>query len=271
MSKKMEVNAGDRYGRLVVIKEVCPKTRASGLVRQFQCVCDCGEEVIAVLAEMRRGNTRSCGCLQKETAANTCLQRNKTHGESDSRTYRIWRGMKQRCLNPNTHNYEIYGGRSVSVCQEWQDSYEQFVADMGHCPEGDSSIERIDNDGDYEPGNCMWATRGQQSRNRRSTVMLTHNGKTMCMTDWAEEVGMPFMTLRNRIQVYGWTVEEALTTPVGQRGSRVIVFEGQSLRLSEWAERTGLPRYTISDRLKRGWSVERALTTPVRQMRKSEQ
>jgi hypothetical protein len=137
-----------------------------------------------------------------------------THGDSDSRTHRIWRAMKTRCSNPRASNYAIYGGRGITVCQAWCDSYEQFLTDMGKCPDG-CSIDRIDNSGNYEPGNCRWATRAEQNRNRRDNVMLTFSGKTMCLTDWASHLGMLERTLRNRIKHYGWSTEEALTVPVG--------------------------------------------------------
>lgn len=211
MAKRIHVNVGDRYGRLTVICEL-----ESIGQRMVLCRCDCGDKRIAVLSELRRGNTKSCGCLSRELRSIAVGRRSITHGESDCKTHRIWRAMKSRCNNPRVHNYQDYGGRGISVCPQWEKSYEMFIADMGHCPSG-ASIDRIDNDGNYEPGNCRWATRADQNRNRRDNVMLTFAGKTMCLTDWASEIGMNERTLRNRIKHYGWSIKDALTIPVGQK------------------------------------------------------
>lgn len=133
-----------------------------------------------------------------------------THGKCGSRIHNVWRGIKSRCENPNSPCFHRYGGRGISLCAAWQ-SFDQFYADMGDVPDG-MSIERIDNEGNYEPGNCRWATVREQSRNRRSNVVLTHAGRTMCVKDWANTLGIPRTTLKNRLRE-GWSVERALTTP----------------------------------------------------------
>jgi len=124
--------------------------------------------------------------------------------------YNVWRAMRQRCLNKTSTNYPNYGGRGISICQRW-DEFENFLADMGDRPSG-HSLERIDNNGPYAPDNCRWATKRDQQRNRRDVRPLTFQGRTMLMTDWAQAVGIKFNTIQARLDVYGWSVERALST-----------------------------------------------------------
>lgn len=126
-------------------------------------------------------------------------------------TYEIWVGMHQRCSNPNHHVFFRYGGRGIKVCERWAD-YASFLADMGERPEG-LSLERINNDGNYEPGNCSWSTMAQQARNTSRTVMITYNGETMCMKDWAHRIGLRQDTLWYRLK-RGMSIEDALTFPL---------------------------------------------------------
>ncbi len=139
-----------------------------------------------------------------------------THGHTvnyrKSREYRSWQMMKHRCHNPRYTQFRDYGGRGIAVCPRWRDSFEDFLADMGPRPVG-TSIDRIDKNGNYEPSNCRWATEQEQKRNTRRNVLMTFNGKTQCLTDWAAESGIPYKTLEARRR-YGWTDERALTQPV---------------------------------------------------------
>jgi hypothetical protein len=127
--------------------------------------------------------------------------------------YRRWKGMLRRCDTPSMSGYENYGGRGIRVCDSWRLSFMAFLNDMGEPPTGEHSIERIDNDGNYEPGNCRWATKKEQCANRRSSVVLTHNGVSDTLTNWANRTGMNPMTLWNRIRL-GWSPEMALETPI---------------------------------------------------------
>lgn len=170
-------------------------------------------------------------------------------------------------MNPRDQSFQNYGGRGISVCDRWRDSFEAFYADMGGRPTARHSIERIDNDGHYEPGNCRWAEIRDQLRNRRTNHVLTHLGQTLTVTDWAALIGIAATTLTARLD-RGWSVEEALTTP-GDEGSRkkqahrLIEFRGETLSIAEWTRRLRAGPNTIHLRLKAGWTVERALTTPV--------
>ena len=140
----------------------------------------------------------------------------RKHGGAGTPEYGAWKNMRGRCNNPEHATYPYYGARGIAVCDRWNDSFENFLADMGRRPGPGYSLERIDNDGPYSPENCRWATRREQYRNRRPNRFLTFNGKTQCLTDWAAEIGCSAETLRGRLKS-GMSVEEALTRPVQQQ------------------------------------------------------
>lgn len=140
----------------------------------------------------------------------------RTHGGNDTKEYKSWAKMLARCYNPNSTRYCDWGGRGIEVCVQWRHDFAQFLKDMGPKPTPKHQLERIDNDGNYEPGNCKWATVAEQARNRKSTILLTFNGKTQCAKDWAAEMGFPPMLVQKRIRD-GWSVERALTEPVRKR------------------------------------------------------
>ena len=161
---------GLKFGRLTV-RQFAGQDRHGN--RLWLCDCACGGTVTVIKGSLSSGRTRSCGCLQREFI----VRRNTTHGLSDTPEYRAWRDMLSRCENPNTRYYELYGGRGISVCDRWRGSFEMFYADMGPRPSPRHSIDRIDNDGDYEPGNCRWATWTEQNANKRPRYTACHESR----------------------------------------------------------------------------------------------
>lgn len=194
---------GRRFQRLTVIAEL-PERQIGK--RVYLCRCDCGNETRCVGGNLKSGTSKSCGCLRTDR-----LHERWRHGRgSRDRTYRVWSTMRTRCRNPRNQKYADYGGRGITVCSRW-DSFENFLADMGEAPP-EREIDRIDNDSGYKPGNCRWATRREQSLNKRTTRRIYAFGATKPLTIWAEEYGLPVMMVWKRLH-RGWTPERALTTP----------------------------------------------------------
>jgi len=173
------------------------------------CKCDCGNEPIVSSNDLIREHTRSCGCLRKETTPINCIK----HGLSKSPEYGVWNNMVQRCCNSNDLGYINYGGRGIRVCTRWLHSFEKFYADMGPRPSDQHSIDRRDNDGNYEPGNCRWATQEEQANNKRDTIVVTYGDKKYSATLLAREHNInpsTFITRLNR----NWSVEDAVERPI---------------------------------------------------------
>lgn len=185
--------------------------------RFWDCKCSCGRTKVIAGVNLRNGRTKSCGCFAKESV----VKRRKDnplwgykHGQTDSKTYESWSSMRKRCLNPNHPSYSGYGGRGISICKRW-DNFERFLDDMGERP-AERSLDRINNDGNYEPENCRWATAEEQRNNTRKTVKLTFHGVTRTLTAWARALDMPVCTLHARIK-RGWPIGRALTEKVRRR------------------------------------------------------
>ena len=199
---------GKRFGKLVAIKTT-GKTKNGAYL--WQCKCDCGNEIIANVGNLKNGHTKSCGCLRVDR----CKTNFTKHGLEHTRLYGIWSDMRLRCYDEKNIAYHRYGGRGITICDEWKNDVKAFYDWATANGYKDSlTIERIDNDGNYCPENCRWATVKEQASNRRSNILVTHNGKTQTMKEWAHEVGIPYKAVWARMQKLGWSAERALTEPV---------------------------------------------------------
>lgn len=181
----------------VLIKEL--KRRDKGGKKYGLFRCRCGNEWEAIIYNVNSGNTTNCGCVRKIKVG----QINKKHGMANQCSeYTIWKDIHKRCNNINYKQYHDYGGRGIKVCQLWEYSFEDFLKDIGPRPSKKHSVHRIDNDGDYCPNNCRWATQKEQCRSKRDNVMITYNGVTKCISEWAEFLGFDQRTLHARLQKY---------------------------------------------------------------------
>lgn len=197
MPRKLHISPGHVFGELTVVGEADRIRKRNGAsIRAFNVRCSCGAEKVVRLSSLTDGATVSCGHVQRQKA-----RHNKsalTHGESKSRLYMVWSAMKARCHNQADKSYPRYGGRGISVCQEWRDSYEAFIAYMGERPDG-LTVERIDTNGNYEPGNVRWATYTEQARNTRRNHLHTIDGVTKCLAEWCQILNEPWTTVKKRV------------------------------------------------------------------------
>lgn len=184
--------AGARFGKLAVVTR--HSVNGTGTVR-WLCVCDCGAERVVSGDSLRRGVTTSCGCLQRELAA----AKKRTHGLHGTPEYKAWDHIKDRCFNPGCDSYKDYGARGIMMCPEWRKSFDAFLAHVGPRPSAAHSIDRINNNGHYEPGNCRWATAAQQVRNRRNNRIVRYNGRIMTVADAADLCGLNRGSVYSRI------------------------------------------------------------------------
>lgn len=187
---------------------------SGGRVKRYLCKCDCGNYHIVSGESLVSGKTKSCGCLKRMKGK----ARKNTHPYVHTRLYRVWGNMVNRCTNHNNPAYNKYGGRGISVCDEWLQflTFREWAISSGYSEE--LSIDRIDNDGGYNPDNCRWVDRYVQANNKRNNVMLEFNGRTMTVSEWAREMNINYKALHRRLHA-GWTVERALTEPLHNSSS----------------------------------------------------
>jgi hypothetical protein len=191
---------GQRFGRLTALSRI----KTPGKPSKWLCQCDCGNTSTPHTKSLTTGDTQSCGCIYKGPEP--------IHNMYKTAEYRAWGSLVQRCTNPNSRNWRNYGGRGITVCERWRNSFADFYKDMGPRPTPVHQIDRIDNDGNYEPGNCRWATRSENQDNRRNTIMLALNGELKSITEWCKELNISKSTVQYRLKS-GWEVERTLTTP----------------------------------------------------------
>lgn len=186
----------DRYGSWIVVD-------SNIIEKKILCRCECGIEKLVNKYNLITGKSVSCGCANKGPIK---------HGLAKTPEYQIWKAMKARCYGVNHKNYAEYGGRGIKVCDRWRDSFETFYRDMGERPSKRHSIDRVDSNGDYSPDNCRWANQVEQTRNTRRNALLTYNGETKTIAEWADITGILSSTLYHRVYA-GWTPEKTIETP----------------------------------------------------------
>lgn len=189
---------GQKHGQLTLLSFSHKDSKSKPI---WNVICECGKKKQVRISSILNGLIQSCGIGHS---------RPRTHGKSETQGYNAWLSMRTRCQNPNSHAYDRYGGRGIVVCERWED-YANFLADMGERPSSRHSLDRIDNNGPYSPENCRWATPEEQGRNKRTNRILELNGRSMCLQDWARELGLNHSSLLERLQK--WPIEKALTTP----------------------------------------------------------
>lgn len=211
MKKPLDIT-GQRFGRLVAIELAFIKKHAYWL-----CRCDCGKATTVSIGKLRSGSTRSCFCLHRDTARALMFR----HGQTGSREWRSWIHARERCFNQNTRNYSDYGGRGITVCDRWNNSFSEFFSDVGKCPPK-MQLDRINNNGHYScgkcpqcitnqwPMNCRWATRRIQNNNQRTTILLTINKTTLPLREWARKTGLTPICLWARVRVLKWPPDKWL-------------------------------------------------------------
>lgn len=198
---------GTKINSLQILEEVGRKNN-NILVK---CLCDCGNEVIYTVSRVKNGIIKDCGCSKRRITSELMT----THGETNTKLYWIWGSMKSRCFQPNSENYDYYGGREISICDEWLGNigfinFKKWALENGYEEGKKLSIERENLDGDYEPSNCKWIPFVYQARNRRSNINATLNGETKCLTEWCNELDLKFSSIRYLVKVKGFTPECAI-------------------------------------------------------------
>jgi hypothetical protein len=199
MSRKMDLT-GQVFGQLTVVSYAGKRNGKNA----WNCQCSCGNHTVVERGALRSGNSKSCGCGR--------LRAITTHKGTYTKEYRIWIAMKTRCLKSKSRWFHRYGGRGITVCDRWLNSFASFFADMGPRPSKRHSIDRKDNDGPYSPENCRWATKKEQAQNSSIPKFVTAFGESLCIADWAKRLGVHPVTIGNRLR-NGWDAERAVSTP----------------------------------------------------------
>lgn len=271
--KKLDL-VGRVFNRLTVLEEAPTRLQKS----YWHCQCVCGNKLDVIGSALTTGGTQSCGCLQRERTGNS----QRTHGRTKTPEYYAWVNIRTRCYNKNNINYKDWGGRGIRVCDRWLESFENFYADMGKRPSAKHSIDRYpNNDGDYEPSNCRWATDFQQANNKRNIVLYESHGLKMNLQGWANYFGVHQANLMNTLKTKG--IEKAynfyykkhngnfpnggeVTTKkptinynpkkpvIGYREGLLVVFESDSIR--EMSRLTGLHHARIENSVYNGVSYK---------------
>ena len=274
MTERIDLT-GRVFGRLRVISFHHTEIRYYGKDKHkcykhyWLCECTCKNKTIVEGGSLRRMNCRSCGCLAREMSSKNRYK----HGEADTRLYKVWQKMKDRCYNKNCTGYENYGGRGIKVYEEWKNNYipfRDFMLSLGYdetLPRDTQTLERIDVNGNYEPSNCRLATKQEQNCNKRSNHFVTYKGVTKTITEFANEYRLDVDTIINRVNNFGYTIEEAIEKPVRHcphKNAPTYEVAGYSKTLREWADFFGLTRSQLKAKIRR-LSVEEVVSKLLKQ------
>jgi hypothetical protein len=252
--KQEEINSliGKTFNRLTVLGVAGKDKRGATL---FLCKCSCGQTTTALAYKLRSGEKKSCGCLSKEMAK----KRLTKHGECGTRLHVLWKSVKSRCYNKNNLNYKNYGGRGIKMYEEWKSnftSFRDFMLSIGYdetLPTGEQTIERIDVNGDYEPNNCKLISKREQNYNKRNNHYVTYKGETKTVSELAEEYGIDVDIILNRINHFGYTIEEAIERPIIHKPRKVPTYtiDGVTKTKREWAKEVGLSYSQLKSKTRR--------------------
>lgn len=246
---------GQKFGRLTAIVRSIGRT-ANGY--KWFCECDCGNETFVLGVNLRSGQTRSCGCLSLEVNRAEKPWAVK-HGMYKSPEYQAYHDMIRRCTNPDSQRWDRYGARGISVCPRWLESFENFYSDMGPRPSKNHSLDREDNDGNYEPGNCRWTTFLEQVNNKSDNRTYDLNGETLTISQIARKYNIPRGRLDTRLKK-GDSIEEAISPEVRYKPMHQYEMNGISKSLKEWASEYGLPYRKVWKRIhESGMTLEQAI------------
>lgn len=209
MGKRKQINIGDKFGKLTIVKEVAPNVTPCGTIqRKFLCKCECGNEVLRSLQTLTKGAKSSCGCTSYQIGE---LNKKYEKGTTKSFLYSTWSGMKQRCYDPKSDSYKNYGGRGIKICDEWRLNFLAFKEwSLANGARKGLTIDRIDNNGIYCPNNCRWVDLTTQANNTRQNRIIEYNGKVHTLSEWSRKVGIGADIIRGRIDRYGYSIGEAL-------------------------------------------------------------
>lgn len=288
MVKVREDLTGHKFGRWKVLCQAEDYIQPSNGKHHdmWLCECDCEFHTIKAVQgkHLKGGKSTKCIYCSRLESKKRLTERNKsvlpkflrnplsseetTLKDAYHRIRIIWNGMKGRCNNKNNENYHRYGGRGIEICDEWYifDTFYEWALNNGY--KDGLSIDRIDNDGNYEPNNCRWVNDIIQANNRSTNHLIEYNGETHTLQEWSRIIGIDRRIIWKRITRDGWSVSEALGTPIKEqkRGEDLLIeFQNEKHSLSEWARILGITRETLKSRFKRGWDVEKAFTQNVRQ------
>ena len=255
LSPQAKDETGKKYGKLIVLEYSHVKRGVHWL-----CRCECGNTVVVAGHHLRSGTVTTCGCVH-----------HKSNGMSGSPVYKVWQAMKTRCYSTTCSHYRNYGARGITVSDRWLESFNNFYEDMGDRPFDGATLERKENSKGYSKDNCKWATRHEQMANTRVSRLLTYNGETKCITEWARGIGVDPKTIHYRLK-QGWTLNDALNkpaTPAAEKTAKMITFNGETRSITGWARKLGINHASLCERLDSGWPLEKALTAPGRKLQEA--